>query len=1084
MTSPITPRSMGSDDEIPMERNAGLIMGTNNSSIVSKRSVERLYLPQPHFYRYFVRKPQRRSPTINRGYWLRMRAIDWVVRQFLERPSDQKKVIINLGCGYDPIPFQWMSQDRELCSNTRFIDVDFEELMISKREIILNTPKMRDMLSLIGDLPLEKGIILDTDEYVALGCDLRNLRRLEHLLKSVVDIEQCLVLFIAEVSITYMATEDSDALIAWTTSLAPGKSPDRPDNPFTAAMLNHFSKLGTPLRSVLTYPGNHTQTLRFQGAGFSIVDIQSLWELWADPRFLSPSQRMSLDEVEPFDEWEEFALFASHYCLIIAQTGPEPLIPEQPRSRRASIDSFASDLSTRTVSPYRGKTQWFAYKYSANPDREGRTHHASAFFIPGQDAIGVHGGVGLKNRLSSTSVYASADSKVSAPTLPPEDVGARCCHTITSLANGWNVLVGGRGSPSAPMKDCWLQTESGWERIQDLPEPRFRHRAVAVVLPYNEYGVVVFGGKTSATKVALDCLLWDRVNGWQKLRSLRSDPMPRFGASFVRLGFNHGLLFGGMRHDGVICQGLWRWRLIIRDNAVAGISFKTSTALDTSAGIWPWLARLGASYSVIRNELLVIGGVAKHGCIPKDYEILSILGSFSAFGEFEKEMELRVACVVPKKDPDVPRPFLIGHSTHRSGKETTLLVGGGATCFSFGAYWNPGCWLLYDREAGISSHWALIKPAPVKALPPPVPKDDSPTPQPMSIERIRLCDEKEFTDILREGIPKVFASLDIGPCISEWTPCKLLSKIPPSKSIVVHSAATRTMNFQRKDFVYTAMPFHEFINQLENNQDAHMYLRSISSTNPTQLPANFNTDWPELSSDFQLPTPLRFIKQTQHSSPLRISANVNMWLHYDVMANVLFQVRGRRKLILFPSEDIKYLSFPAGATTSTLDILEAAEHPEKEEDRLKPIPNTHPHITILRPGEALFIPPLWAHSGTPMPPQPPSNVDAPSPDNSRINISLNVFFRTIPATMYPAGRDVYGNRDLAAYEDARRDLDKIVRRFTAISVKQKVNGDNSSASTTTQGDVPVDIHESIPKPIAKAYLERLADELKEKAERL
>ena len=46
---------------------------TNNSSIVSKRSVERLYFPtEAHFLRYFVKKPQRRSPLINRGYWLRM----------------------------------------------------------------------------------------------------------------------------------------------------------------------------------------------------------------------------------------------------------------------------------------------------------------------------------------------------------------------------------------------------------------------------------------------------------------------------------------------------------------------------------------------------------------------------------------------------------------------------------------------------------------------------------------------------------------------------------------------------------------------------------------------------------------------------------------------------------------------------------------------------------------------------------------------------------------------------------------------------------------------------------------------------
>ncbi|KAJ9496531.1 tRNA methyltransferase ppm2 [Exophiala xenobiotica] len=1158
-------RREATDDEIAMEKNAGLIMGTNNSSIVSKRSVERLYLPQPHFYRYFVKKPQRRAPLINRGYWLRMRAVDWVVRQFLERPTDQKKIIINLGCGYDPIPFQWLAQDRDLCSGTKFVDVDFEELMISKREIIRNTPKMRDLLSINDDVPQEKGIMLDSEEYVAVGCDLRNPRRLERLLRSVVDLDDCLVLCVAEVSITYMAAEDSDALIAWTSTLSPDvtfclleqQSPDRPDNPFTATMMKHFAKLNTPLRSVFKYPGCHTQTLRFQSAGFHMVETQNLWELWADPRFLSPSQRMSLDEVEPFDEWEEFALFASHYALIIAQTGDEPLISEEPRSRRTSIDSIASDLSTRTVSPYSGLTQFFAYKYTQNPEREGRTHHASAYRIPGEDAIGLHGGVGLQARLSSTSVYCAADSKLPTPSLPPEDIGARCCHTMTTLANGQNILVGGRGSPLAPMKDCWLQIGSKWERIQDLPEPRFRHRAAAVVLPDKQYGVVVFGGKTSATKVAIDCLLWDKKNGWQKLRSLLKDPMPRFGASFVRLGFNHGLLFGGMRNDGVICQGLWRWRLTIRDGVVAGITFKPSNALDTSAGIWPWLSRLGASYSVIRNELLLVGGVARSGCIPKDYEILSILGSFSAFGEFEKEMELRVACVIPRKDANVPRPFFIGHSTHRTASvedRTTLVVGGGAICFSFGAYWNPGCWLLYFFEAGDVTPWALIKPTQRNALVPggqPLAKEGSMRPL-ISVDCVSLCSEHDFTNILQASVPKILTCLDIGPCISQWTPSYLLSKVPSSRSVVIHAAPSRTMNFQRKDFAYTTVPFHKFIQQLQTDLSAHMYLRSISSTKPTQLPAMFSNDWPEIAPDFHLPKHLEFIHRNQHSSPLRISANVNMWLHYDVMANVLFQIRGTRKLILFPPDDIKHLSFPPGSTTSTIDILEPSSNPETEEDRLRPIPNTQPHVAILRPGEALFIPPLWAHTGTPLPSPPlvpapapgqrpgstltpqhqstttssdsdsnshsnsnPNSTPNPTssdPATSRINISLNIFFRSLSASAYPAGRDVYGNRDLAAYEDGRRDLDKIFRRFTH-HTSTNANATNTASKTTAAASTTDDddqintvagngpgapdgqannknalpelgLLEGIPKPIAKAYLERLADELRERAERL
>lgn len=74
---------------------------TNSSSIVSKRSVERLYYPnEPHFFRFFVKKFQRRAPLINRGYWLRLHVVDVAVRNFLRQPASRaKKVVVNLGCG-------------------------------------------------------------------------------------------------------------------------------------------------------------------------------------------------------------------------------------------------------------------------------------------------------------------------------------------------------------------------------------------------------------------------------------------------------------------------------------------------------------------------------------------------------------------------------------------------------------------------------------------------------------------------------------------------------------------------------------------------------------------------------------------------------------------------------------------------------------------------------------------------------------------------------------------------------------------------------------------------------------------------
>ena len=923
-----------------------------------------------------------------------------------------------------------------------------------------------------------------------------------------------------------MATVDADAVIAWSSNLSSGRDtpchnckilslftdvtfclleqwcPDREDNPFMSTMLKHFAKLGTPLRSALIYAGEHTQTQRFHEAGYAYVDVQSLWDMWGDPRFLSPSQRMQLDAVEPFDEWEEFALFASHYTYVIAQTSEELLVPDLPRNfvRRDSEVSNLSDMSTRTVSPWREENEWFAYKYSPNPDPDARTHHGSSYLVPDEDAIAVHGGCGTKGRSSLTSVYAAKDDADIHPAIPPRDIGARCCHTVTTLQNRQNLLVGGRGSPSAPFRDAWLQTGNIWERVHDLPEPRYRHRAVSVILPDNTHGVIVFGGKTSPTRVASDCILWGRRDGWQRLRSLNQDPVPRFGASFVRLGFNHGVMFGGMRQDGIICQGLWRWRLIVRNNVVSGIKFRTSTALDTSVGIYPWLGRLGASYSVIKSELVIIGGIAKAGCIPKEYEILSIIGSFSAFADHEKEMELRVVCVSPRMDPGTPRPFLVGHSSHRTAHETTLIVGGGCTCFSFGSCWNNGAWLMHDRVMGLFKPWVYVKP---KAPSPPESRHPNTvlpasrelrSQAPIQISTATIICDVDFQNIVSASAPKLLDCLDIGPCTKLWTLSYLKSRTSQSRKVIIHSAPFPTMNFQRKDsFNYTTLPFHTFLDILASSTKSsdinpHMYLRSISSSSPNSKPAILDTDWPEIASDFVLPPALSSISENLHSSPLRISTNLSMWLHYDVMANILFHVSSHpdptpKQLILFPPSDMKYLSFPAGSTTSTLDIFPspattrprpggtppatpvatpAATPPTACTTPILPSsvdlpPGTHPHFISVPPGSALYIPPLWSHTAAPSPP-------------GIINISVNVFFRSLQNSLYAAGRDVYGNRDLSAYEEGRRDLEKIVKRFSGAKGKGRAAGE-------VEGEVEVEM----PKDIAKAYMERLGQEILERA---
>ena len=63
------------------------------------------------------------------------------------------------------------------------------------------------------DTSQDDGIIFRSDQYLQLGCDLRDLQRLNSLVRQALDAEQTLVLLVAEVSITYMDSVYSDAVI-------------------------------------------------------------------------------------------------------------------------------------------------------------------------------------------------------------------------------------------------------------------------------------------------------------------------------------------------------------------------------------------------------------------------------------------------------------------------------------------------------------------------------------------------------------------------------------------------------------------------------------------------------------------------------------------------------------------------------------------------------------------------------------------------------------------------------------------------------------------------------------------------------
>lgn len=114
-----------------------------------------------------------------------------------------------------------MTRYPDHCQGVKFVDIDFPDLMAKKCRIVQETPELNSMLT-----SLENGqsphVLLRSDQYLQIGCDLRSLGDIREALSSAMVIPDCEFLFVAEVSITYMETSAADAVISWAASLSQG----------------------------------------------------------------------------------------------------------------------------------------------------------------------------------------------------------------------------------------------------------------------------------------------------------------------------------------------------------------------------------------------------------------------------------------------------------------------------------------------------------------------------------------------------------------------------------------------------------------------------------------------------------------------------------------------------------------------------------------------------------------------------------------------------------------------------------------------------------------------------------------------
>ena len=111
----------------------------------------------------------------------------------------------------------------DYCHNATFVDVDYPALINKKCETIRQTGELSDLLNKASLMIQDGDIMLKSEQYVALGCDLNDIERLDSIIRAEFPVASSVYLFIAEVSITYMDTAASNRLISWAARLGNGQ---------------------------------------------------------------------------------------------------------------------------------------------------------------------------------------------------------------------------------------------------------------------------------------------------------------------------------------------------------------------------------------------------------------------------------------------------------------------------------------------------------------------------------------------------------------------------------------------------------------------------------------------------------------------------------------------------------------------------------------------------------------------------------------------------------------------------------------------------------------------------------------------
>ncbi|XP_075598907.1 tRNA wybutosine-synthesizing protein 4 isoform X1 [Balearica regulorum gibbericeps] len=656
------------------------VQGTGGSSAVSKCSAAARGYIQDRFLRLLVGRRRRRAPLVHRGYYIRARAVDHCVQDFLlKTQSHPRTQILSLGAGFDSLYFRL--KDMGLLHHTVVYEVDFPNVACQKATLI---KRMKELSALVGDTGGEGlGVItFSGEDYKLLGVDLSELSELERALEEAGLDNEIPTLFIAEVVLTYMENSRSDALIQWAAEHFSQAcfllyEQMHPEDPFGRVMQQHFSQLNSALHSLAQYPDCEAQQRRFFEKGWTECSVMDMNEFFICCTPEDEQQRVQA--LEPFDEYEEWHLKCSHYFVLTASNGMEP--------------SWTPLLSNMTVphcdGPVRMAGSITAAVCAVPSEISGLRRYGHYSILIKPNVILTTGGFGDEDgqhcRMRNFHVLIKHAGYWKAGCVKKENPAKRwderLYHTVSCLSNSLALVVGGRTSPSsAGLGMLWLKFPETCNAsdpgditvelvsLQPAAEPaalRWRHTTTEVIFQGEKY-LFLYGGRSATEPVLGD---WYFLHTQELSCTVIpvEGPVPESRHSHSACSWKGGVLIAGGL--GAAEQPLGS--VFFLRELEHGFQWQT---VETQP---PLIPRYSHTAHVHDGKLLLVGGVWFHSSSVPGVTVIDLMTGVC------------LDYMINVEHLEWPLMLHNHSSVFLPNEKELLLIGGGGNCFSFGTHLNP-----------------------------------------------------------------------------------------------------------------------------------------------------------------------------------------------------------------------------------------------------------------------------------------------------------------------------------------------------------------------------------------------------------